>query len=322
MDVRAIAGARVTSVNGQGDHLKTRANADRNPAELRTSKHAPLWRTLLILGRVSNLPTVWSNCLAGWWLGSAGNVANVPYLLIGATSLYTGGMFLNDAFDVGFDREYRKERPIPAGAIGLKAVWFWGAGLLVIGTGCAAWIGRVPALLGLGLAGCILLYDAVHKRVSFGPVLMGLCRFVLYLLAASAAANGLNQKVATSAAALFLYIIGLSYVARRESAAGPLRYWPILLVGAPIVVAVTLHRGGPLENVLFASAIFAVWTIKSLRYTLWTEKPNIGRTVSGLLAGIVWVDLVAVANGPRELGAVFVGLFLAALLFQRYVPAT
>jgi hypothetical protein len=65
-----------------------------------------------------------------------------------------------------------------------------------------------------------------------------------------------------------------------------------------------------------------VWTIKSLRYTLWTEGPNIARTVSGLLAGIVWVDLVAVANAPREFGAVFVGLFLAALLFQRFVPAT
>ena len=31
-------------------------------------------RTLLILGRVSNLPTVWSDCLAAWWLGGGGNV--------------------------------------------------------------------------------------------------------------------------------------------------------------------------------------------------------------------------------------------------------
>ena len=29
-------------------------------------------RTLLVLGRVSNLPTVWSNCFAGWLLAGGG----------------------------------------------------------------------------------------------------------------------------------------------------------------------------------------------------------------------------------------------------------
>ena len=65
-----------------------------------------------------------------------------------------------------------------------------------------------------------------------------------------------------------------------------------------------------------------MWTVKSLRYTLWSDEPNFGRIVSALLAGIVWVDLVAVGNVPREFGVVFVGLFLAALLFQKFVPAT
>jgi len=85
-------------------------------------------RTFLILGRVSNLPTVWSNCLAGWWLGGGGNFRNLPFLLAGATFLYVGGMFLNDAFDAEFDRRYRKERPIPSGMIELKSVWRWGLG--------------------------------------------------------------------------------------------------------------------------------------------------------------------------------------------------
>src|SRR5213083_701894 len=92
-------------------------------------------RTLLVLGRVSNLPTVWSNCLAGWWLGGGGNVEKLAYLLAGATSLYTGGMFLNDAFDVEFDRQYRKERPIPAGRIPLATVWRSGFALLASGAG-------------------------------------------------------------------------------------------------------------------------------------------------------------------------------------------
>jgi 4-hydroxybenzoate polyprenyltransferase len=279
-------------------------------------------RTLLVLGRVSNVPTVWSNCLAGWWLGGAGNNGKLPYLLAGGTSLYIGGMFLNDAFDIGFDRQYRKERPIPSRAIGLKAVWVWGVGWLALGLCCLAWIGASTGMFGVVLTGCIVLYDAVHKRVNFAPVLMGLCRFVLYLAAASMAANGVNQKVIGCAGAIFAYIIGLSYVARRESAAGPLRYWPILLVAMPILVTLILNRGYQVESALLLSAIFLVWTVKSLRYTLWTEEANIGRTVSGLLAGIVLVDLLATANAPREFGAVFIGLFLAALLFQRFVPAT
>ena len=41
-----------------------------------------------------------------------------------------------------------------------------------------------------------------------------------------------------------------------------------------------------------------------------------------VFAGIVWVDWLAVADQPRERGAAFIALFLLALLFQRFVPAT
>src|SRR5436853_7428422 len=47
-------------------------------------------RALLILGRVSNLPTVWSNCLAGWWLGGDHRSDALPWLFSGASLLYTG----------------------------------------------------------------------------------------------------------------------------------------------------------------------------------------------------------------------------------------
>ena len=68
-------------------------------------------RALLALGRVSNLPTIWSNCLAGWWLGGGGNDRELPFLLAGSTFLYLGGAFLNDAFDAEFDRQHRPAGP-------------------------------------------------------------------------------------------------------------------------------------------------------------------------------------------------------------------
>ena len=93
----------------------------------------PQLRTLLVLGRVSNLPTVWSNCLAAWWLGGGGRWERFAVLCAGASLLYTAGMFLNDAFDADFDRRYRAERPIPSGQISPRAVWSMAWACLLVG---------------------------------------------------------------------------------------------------------------------------------------------------------------------------------------------
>src|SRR5215831_8695630 len=100
-------------------------------------------RTLLILGRVSTLPTVWSNCLAGWWLGGTGRFKTLPWLLFGGTFLYLGGAFLNDAFDADFDQEHRRTRPIPGGAIRLESVRRLGLVWLVLGWLSLLWLGQV-----------------------------------------------------------------------------------------------------------------------------------------------------------------------------------
>src|SRR5579862_2051883 len=96
-------------------------------------------RALLVLGRVSNLPTVWSNCLAAWCLAGGGKVNRFALVCAGATLLYTGGMFLNDACDVEFDQRYRPERPIIASQISLPAVWVIAGMLLLLG-----WLVIIP----------------------------------------------------------------------------------------------------------------------------------------------------------------------------------
>jgi len=69
-------------------------------------------RTALRLGRVSNLPTVWTNTLAGAVLaGATGFGAEFAVMLVAFSLFYTGGMFLNDAFDAKFDAAQRAERP-------------------------------------------------------------------------------------------------------------------------------------------------------------------------------------------------------------------
>ncbi len=281
-----------------------------------------LLRTLLILGRVSNLPTLWSNCLAGWWLGGAGHHERLPLLFIGASLLYVGGMFLNDAFDAEFDQLRRPERPIPAGTISQKTVWQWGLVGLGVGGACMIYLGRTTGGLGVALVICILVYDAIHKQIDWAPVLMGACRFLVYLIAASIAANGVTGWSVWCGLALAFYVIGLSIIARQPAISGFRGSWPTLLLLAPILLALLMNGPGYRQAAGLLAAVLFLSGARALRQTFWSEKPDIGRTVSGLLAGIVFVDWLAVADTPRPLGFVFIALFLTALLFQRVVPAT
>jgi 4-hydroxybenzoate polyprenyltransferase len=279
-------------------------------------------RTLLVLGRASNLPTVWSNCLAGWLLGGDGPLSGLFLLCLGATCLYVGGMYLNDAFDASFDRQHRPERPIPSGAISPGEVWGFGVGWLVLGTVLLAFFGSVTFFLTILLLVSILTYDAIHKAIAFSPVLMALCRFFLWLVAASCGDEGVTGLAIWSSFALAAYIIGLSYVAKSESTRGPLRYWPCWLLAAPLLLAWLVNQGNYKRKSMVLSLLLLVWIFRNLRFSFWSAEKNIGRTVSGLLAGIVLVDLLALAGGPPLITAIFLLLFGSALLFQRFIPAT
>jgi 4-hydroxybenzoate polyprenyltransferase len=279
-------------------------------------------RTLLILGRVSNLPTVWSNCLAGWLLGGGERWVEWIWLCVGGSALYVGGMFLNDAVDARFDARFRPERPIPAGAISARAVWLLAGGALVAGMGVLAAFGVQTTALALLLAATIVVYDMTHKAIGFAPLLMAACRFYLYLVAASVGDAGVTGWSVWGAVALASYVVGLSYVAQRESAPGPLRHGPLLLLAVPLVLGWiandTYLRGSALVLIVLAG----FWAVRSLRHLIGTAQPQAGRAVSELIAGIALVDLLAVAPEPYPLGLAFLALFGAALLFQRWVPAT
>lgn len=281
----------------------------------------PTFRTLLVLGRVSNLPTIWTNCLAGWWLGGGGSVGSLMRLSVGASLMYIAGMYLNDAFDADFDRQYRRNRPIPSGAIPESWVWQIGWGLWVIGLLVNATLGLGPALWSVLLAGAILVYDASHKVLALSPLLMALCRFLLYLLAASTGVRGVTGEAIWCGVALAGWIVGLSYVAKRESTTGRLQRWPLCVLGLPFLFAALMNTGDFRLRSLVAGFALAGWALWCLRHTFDEGGRNLGLTVSGLLAGISLVDWLAVL--PSSWGVVaFLGCFGLALLAQRYVPAT
>ena len=279
-------------------------------------------RTLLVLARISNVPTVWSNCFAASLLAGGTSGSRLALLCLGATLLYTGGMFLNDAVDQAFDRRYRPERPIVAGKITARSVWVLSLLLLTSGWVMCLCLGKPAAVAGSALVVTIVWYDFVHKKTTLAPLLMAACRFLLYLLAAGVASGTGPKLVWLPALALAAYIVGLSYLARGESTGGVLSRWPLGLLFVPALLAIALIEKPPI--LLWATAVVVIIQIA---WTVWCVWPRAFRTlrfiprgVAGLLAGIVFVDWLAVSGTGHAV--VFVLLFVSALLAQRVAPAT
>jgi len=279
-------------------------------------------RALLALSRVSHLPGVWSNCLAGWWLGGQGNPAKLPWLFLGVSALYTGGAFLNDAFDADSDRLRRTDRPIPSGAISTTAVWRWGLGWLGLGLVCLMLVGKLTGALATGLLLSIFLYDATHKAVTASPWLMGVCRFWVYVIASSAGAMRVNGDAVWCGVALGFYMAGLGYLAQHESSRGRPPRWPLILMAAPVAFALLMNAGEFRTLALLPALVLLLWIALRTRTVFQAAETNVGHIVSGLLAGIVFVDWLAVAPVcPRSLGFAFLTLWGITLALQRLGPA-
>jgi 4-hydroxybenzoate polyprenyltransferase len=180
----------------------------------------------------------------------------------------------------------------------------------------------VTGVLCILLVISILLYDWIHKWIAFSPLIMALCRFFLFLTAASASDGGVTGLSVWTALALASYIVGLSYVAKAESTRGGVKYWPCFFLLAPLLLAWLVNQGEYKARGLFLAAIVALWIVRNLQFTYWSPEKNIGRSVSGLLAGIVLVDLLALSPEKFFLSVVFLLLFGSALFFQRFIPAT
>ena len=289
---------------------------------LRRSKARPYGQTMLVLARVEHLPVITSNCLAGWLLGGGGNPLSLFLLLLGALCLHTAAMFLNDAFDADSDNEHRKDRPIPAGDIGVDEVWAWGFGWLGLGAVILVLLGKVTAVLAVLLATGIILYNATHKVFSLAPVLMGACRLLLYLVAASVAAEGVTGLSIWGGLALGVYVAGLTQLARREWSKGPVEIWPAWCLAAPVLLAWVVNGGDYRFRSWVLCLALGVWTLRALRYAFWTPVRSVGLAVSNLGAGIVLVDLLAVAGGPNVgVSIIFLLLFGSTLVARQFVPA-
>ena len=287
------------------------------------------WRTALELGRVSNLPTVWSNCLAGAVLGGAS--WHTPALLVVAVAvslMYLGGMFLNDAFDADWDAQHKPERPIVRGAASRQEVWTTGGILLAAGPLVMLSLhlfseGRDNTLALAGsllLAVAILAYDRVHKRVAYSPWLMGACRLLVYATAGLATGE-MTPLLAAGGLALMAYIVGVTYAARAEHLNDPGSWWPLLLLASPALLAASLVPARPESVAVLGILLF--WLMLRSRDLLPGPRQNVPAAVGGLLAGISLIDASLLAgSGAWVPAGLALAAFAATLSLQRSIAGT
>ena len=284
----------------------------------------------LKLGRVSNLPTVWSNVLTGMALaGSATVDCRLLLMVVSLSVFYVGGMFLNDAFDHGFDAKARPERPIPSGEVSAAQVHAFGFSMMFVGLALLAWVGYRyepltqwrPVAAGFALAAAIVFYNWHHKNNPLSPLVMGVCRMLVYLTAALAVSATIPGQVVVAAVVLLCYLIGLTYAAKKEHIGRLENIWPLAFLVVPAVYGIYLATAQPMVVLplvlLVAWALYALWLLRR-------RKPgDVPRAVVSLIAGISLLDAMLLAGaGAVQLAWFAIAAFGVTLALQRWVSGT
>lgn len=295
-------------------------------------------KTALDLGRVSNLPTVWTNTLAGVILAGVSPADwRMLVLLLAMTLAYTGGMFLNDAFDAAIDAEERPERPIPSGRVSASSVFKSGYGMLLLAVILIALIafgnnggGTIALLSAAALAGSIVLYNAWHKDNPLSPFVMGMCRMLVYVSAALAMTPTPSAAVFTGAVVLLAYLIGLTYTAKQENLGTVKNLWPLLLLATPLVYGIALLSADTDAAIHSSSApiitmliFFTAWLVFALRYVFRRQPGDIPKAVGSMIAGISLIDAIFIATtGYFLLALMAVAACFMTIVLQRWVAGT
>ena len=290
-----------------------------------------LIKTLATVGRISNLPTVWTNIFAATIVAQTIDFAQIDnsqqyniqiiIAVLALSCMYIGGMFLNDAFDSEWDRENNNMRPTVNGEISLKTVWLTGWALLLSGFFLVLSQDNSQASLAtLILGGSIILYNALHKKFPSAAFIMGLTRFGVYIISALLLAK-LSTTLMILASALLLYITGITYLARQEQANSSKHHWSLILLSAPLLATIGFSYTLPLYWLV--ALIFTVWVSFQIKTKILATTPNVRAGIGGLLAAIPLVDGLYLASVNALMPCIIcIMVFLLVPRLHKYVSGT
>lgn len=303
----------------------------------------------LRLVRLPNLATAAADSLAGFLIcwsatGQSGWPPVACWLAVAASvAFYAAGVVLNDVCDVDIDRRERPERPLPRGAIAVPAAAAVGRGLLGAGSAAAccsavaagsAW----PAAVGAALTAAVWLYDRHAKATPAGPVVMGCCRGLNWLLGMTAAGGPSALHEWAIPIGMAIYVAGITLYARDEAG----RSRAVVLVAGTVAIGLGLAvaaaqvwlpwRGGspagvagfPADNwLLLWGALGTSVLYRALQGVVDPTSGRVRAAVGNAIMSMITLDAVLVlpSAGPRWAVALL-GLLALFLVGRRLVPPT
>jgi len=248
-------------------------------------------------------------------------------------------MILNDVLDRKSDATNKQERPIPAGHISPAEALFYCLALLFLSVflqpAHLGGLGHMPrGELFITLIVCIVSYNVLHKKFALAIIFMGLCRGIVYLYSFTQMVTRHRRswlihvespEILWAAGMATLYIILLTFVARREDGKSPgVRAWLSVLMPVTIVapMIVLMQDSTPTAWAMASLAIFTLWMARSCWFLL-RKSPDIRGAVMGWLSGICLFDAALLAlNGSNDLSFFAMGCFALTVLAHRFVPGT
>ena len=290
-------------------------------------------RAFAELGRISNLPTTFTNVLVGTAIALSSQqfvlqdreaALRMVFIWIAIACFYIAGMAMNDFIDAKIDQSERPNRPIPSGRVSRSAALMFIIGLMIVGLGICAAFSMHALLAGMILVALIVLYNLIHS-----------------LIAASVVVSARRAAWCTSSLRLLRPIrsTGRSWVClparlrptprRFRSSPGAKRFrtygraqWIALLL--PIIAAVPaiVIRPDGILWIIIPLILTSIWLLRGARF-LFIVPPRVKDAVMVFISGICLVDALFLCLMERlPFALIAVACFVLTVILQRRVSGT
>jgi len=312
------------------------------------AKHSSGVVAWLRLLRLPNHATAVADVLAGWLLIARPETVAAPPAAFWAAAtasllLYAAGMVLNDVFDRELDAVERPERPLPSGQISPTAAawvgWLAASGGVAAGIAAAMLSGHA-AVAGVAavLAAAVYVYDRHAKATPAGPLVMGSCRSLNWLLGMTAAGGPSTAAEWLPVAGMGLYVVGITLFARFEATVSSRRWLSMATAVMAAGLAIAggyavwlvgqggshwLARAG-LDNWLLLWGVLTASVLYRAVMGILTPEPTfVQRAVGNAIMTIITLDAVLVLAACGEGWAIASFLLLIPFVVgRRLVPPT
>jgi 4-hydroxybenzoate polyprenyltransferase len=230
------------------------------------------------------------------------NSVHLIALMVSSGLLYIGGIVLNDYFDVEIDKRERPFRPLPSGNISKRHALAIAMVAMLIANTIASVLGPISVAVSLVLTFAIIVYDYRLKHGFSGPFAMGSARFLNVIFGASPVLLYLNNHsyaiLGTAAASLFLYIVAITLLSKKEAGnERPNSTTAFLMVFGIISGVTTLGLLLQLQwAFLLNLSIFATVMIVTFRQYLMKELPSVQKAVRNMVISVIILDSVFVSG--------------------------